>query len=248
MKRADVVVVGAGLAGLAARPGRRGRDGRWSSCEKAGGAGGRAQTTAAGKFRLNLGPHALYCGGPAERALRELDVPIAGRKPNATRRLCGGARRRARAAGRLPVAADHRAVRDCRPSWRPRKLLGGLARLDPEPLQRRDGRASGWPRDVRQPEVRALVGALVRVTSYAADHDRMSAGAALAPGAGRARQRRAATSTAAGRCWSTASAAPRRAPARRLLTGARADAVVSRRRARRRAPGRRHARSMPTRW
>ena len=78
MKRADVVVIGGGLAGLASAAwvARSGRS--VVVCEKAAATGGRAQTTTAGKFRLNLGPHALYCGGPAERVLRELGVPIAG--------------------------------------------------------------------------------------------------------------------------------------------------------------------------
>lgn len=177
-KRADVVVIGAGLAGLAAA-GWAARAGRSVIvCEKAAAAGGRAQTTAAGKFHLNLGPHALYCGGHAERALRELDVPISGRKPNAS----GGYAVARGAAHALPggflsllttglfgIAAKLEAA----------KLLGGLARLDPEPL--RTTPVNAWlARAVRQPEVRALLGALVRLTSYAADHERMSAGAALA--------------------------------------------------------------------
>ncbi|MFN8640874.1 MAG: hypothetical protein U0802_04140 [Candidatus Binatia bacterium] len=59
------------------------------------------------------------------------------------------------------------------------RLLGGLGRLDPAPLQHTA--VTDWlARAVRHDEVRALVGALVRVSSYAADHDRMSAGAALA--------------------------------------------------------------------
>lgn len=178
MDRADVVVIGGGLAGLAtaAWAARGGRS--VIVLEKAGAAGGRAQTTVAGQFRLNLGPHALYCDGHAERALRELGVPIAGRKPNAS----GGyavARATAHAlpggflslltTGLFGVAAKLETAR----------LLGGLGRIDSEPLQRTS--VDDWlARDVRQPEVRALVGALVRVSSYAADHAHMSAGAALA--------------------------------------------------------------------
>ncbi len=178
MKRADVVVVGAGLAGLAgaAWAARSGRS--VIVVEKAGGAGGRAQTTLAGKFRLNLGPHALYCDGPAERALRELDVPIAGRKPNAS----GGYAVARGAAHALPggfLSLLTTGLFGIPAKLETAKLLGSLARLDPDPLQ--GVTVNEWlARDVRQPEVRELLGALVRLTSYTADHDRMSAGAALA--------------------------------------------------------------------
>jgi hypothetical protein len=121
------------------------------------------RTTTAGKFRLNLGPHALYCGGPAERALRELDVPIAGSKPNAS----GGyavARGAAHALpGRVPLAAHHRVVRH------PRQARDGEAARRPgAPRSPRRSRAARWDewleRDLRQPEVRELIGALVRLT------------------------------------------------------------------------------------
>lgn len=177
-ERADVVVIGAGLAGLAAA-GWTARAGRSVVvCERAGAAGGRAQTTTAGQFKLNLGPRALYCGGPAERALRELEVPIAGRKPNAS----GGYAVARGVAHALPggfLSLLTTGLFGLPAKLETARLLGGLARLDPEPLQ---GTAvSDWLADsVRQPEVRALVGALVRVSSYAADHDRMSAGTALA--------------------------------------------------------------------
>ena len=177
MKRADVVVIGAGLAGLASAAwvARSGRS--VVVCEKAAATGGRAQTTTAGKFRLNLGPHALYCGGPAERALRELDVPIAGGKPNGN----GGYAVARGVAHALPggfLSLLTTGLFGIPAKLETAKLLGGLPRLDPAPLQGRT--VDEWlERDVRQPEVRELIGALVRLTSYASDHARMSAGAAL---------------------------------------------------------------------
>jgi phytoene dehydrogenase-like protein len=177
MKRADVVVIGAGLAGLASAAwvARSGRS--VVVCEKAAAAGGRAQTTTAGKFRLNLGPHALYCGGPAERALRELEVPIAGGKPNGN----GGYAVARGVAHALPggfLSLLTTGLFGIPAKLETAKLLGGLPRLDPAPLQGRT--VDEWlARDVRQPEVRELIGALVRLTSYASDHARMSAGAAL---------------------------------------------------------------------
>ncbi|MBX3026556.1 FAD-dependent oxidoreductase [bacterium] len=178
MDRADVVVIGAGIAGLAtaAWAARSGRS--VIVLEKAAAAGGRARTANAGPFRFNLGPHALYCGGPAERALDELGVPFTGRKPNAS----GGYAVARGAAHALPggfLSLLTTGLFGAAAKLETATLLGGLARLDPEPLQGTS--VDDWlARDVRHPGVRALVGALVRVSSYAADHQRMSAGAALA--------------------------------------------------------------------
>ncbi|HSP99578.1 MAG TPA: FAD-dependent oxidoreductase, partial [Candidatus Dormibacteraeota bacterium] len=222
MKR-DVVVIGAGLAGLAtaAWVARSGRS--VVVVEKAAGAGGRAQTTAAGKFRLNLGPHALYCGGPAEGALRELDVPIAGRKPNAT----GGYAVARGAAHALPggfLSLLTTGLFGVSAKLETAKLLSGLPRLDAEPLQATT--VNEWlARDVRQAEVRALVGGLVRLASYAADHDRMSAGTAIAQMQGALR--RGVRYLDGG--WQVLVDGLAQAAARAgatLLTGARADAVV----------------------
>lgn len=177
MDRVDVVVIGAGLAGLAtaAWTARTGRS--VIVLEKAGAAGGRAQTTAAGQFRINLGPHALYCGGPAEQGLRDLGVPISGGRPNAT----GGYAVARGVAHALPggfLSLLSTGLFGIAAKLETARLLGGLAKLDPEPLQQLT--VDDWlARDVRHPEVRALVGALVRVSSYVADQRQMSAGAAL---------------------------------------------------------------------
>src|SRR5262249_27503650 len=79
-----IVVVGGGLAGLAsaaylARAGRA-----VTVLERASALGGRAQTTQAGTFRLNLGPHALYRGAEAVQVLKDLDVPHRGGVPTAS--------------------------------------------------------------------------------------------------------------------------------------------------------------------
>lgn len=77
----DVIVVGGGLAGLtaaavAARAGRRVR-----VFERAPGLGGRAATHVEAGFSFNLGPHALYRGGPGLGVLRELGLEPKGSPP-----------------------------------------------------------------------------------------------------------------------------------------------------------------------
>ncbi len=81
--RFDVVVVGAGLSGLmcAAWLARRGAS--VAVLERASRVGGRALSPAVGDVAVNLGAHALYLGGPGERALRDLGVVLDGTKPSA---------------------------------------------------------------------------------------------------------------------------------------------------------------------
>jgi phytoene dehydrogenase-like protein len=68
------IVVGGGVAGLAAAT-YLARDGAHVTVlEHSASLGGRAATDTPSGFALNRGAHALYTGGPASSALRELDV------------------------------------------------------------------------------------------------------------------------------------------------------------------------------
>jgi hypothetical protein len=82
-ERCDVVVVGGGLGGLlcAARLARFGTNVR--VIERASRTGGRALSPMVGGVPMNLGAHALYLGGPAERMLRELGIGWSGFQPSA---------------------------------------------------------------------------------------------------------------------------------------------------------------------
>ncbi|HEX5735764.1 MAG TPA: FAD-dependent oxidoreductase [Blastocatellia bacterium] len=78
----DVIIIGGGLAGLAAATmlARSGRSVRLF--EQSATLGGRARTKEQGGFYLNLGPHALYRSGQANKILRELGVEPGGRVPS----------------------------------------------------------------------------------------------------------------------------------------------------------------------
>ncbi len=175
---ADVAVVGGGLGGLAAAT-YAARGGRSVVlCEKASALGGRAATTAVGDFRFNLGPHALYAGGHGSAVLRELGVAFRGGKPSAS----GGFAVARGAKHALPggfLSLLTTGLFGLPAKLETARLLAGFGRIDARPLGRVP--MSEWSdANVRHPDVRQLVAALVRVATYSHDPERLSAGAAIA--------------------------------------------------------------------
>src|SRR5216110_1064012 len=69
----DVIVIGGGLAGLAAGA-TAARGGASTLVLEAHQLGGRARTVERDGFTFNMGPHALYLGGPGTAVLRALGV------------------------------------------------------------------------------------------------------------------------------------------------------------------------------
>lgn len=176
-RSAEFVVIGAGLAGLAAAAylGRGGRS--VTVVEKASAPGGRAVTRQKSGFSMNLGPHALYLGGAGKPVLDELGVRIQGAPPSASGGYAfDGGRLHTLptgfgsllTTGLLPLPAKIEFAR----------LMTKLGTLDPAPLDRTP--VSTWiAQAARAPEVRRTLAGLIRVSTYTADLDTLSAGAAI---------------------------------------------------------------------
>lgn len=173
----NVVVIGGGLAGLAAANYLARGGARVTLLERSREAGGRARTGELGGARTNLGPHALYRGGPATRVLQELGVPVAGREP----RLHGAFAVRGEAAHTLPLGLGSLVTTSLLPLRAKLEVAGFLARL-----ARIDARAlaattvGAWlATTFSTGEARQLLEALLRLSTYSSDVARTSAGASL---------------------------------------------------------------------
>jgi len=174
----DTVVVGGGLAGLVAANLVADQGRSVAVLEARRRLGGRAASDDRAGHRFNLGPHALYLAGPGMAVLRRLGVEPTGGQPPSSGSLAwldGRLGLLPRGAGTLAATrllgpADKAAVG---------RLLGALPRLDPADVAGRS--AEAWIDGLTdRPRVRHLLGALVRLTTYAADLDVLAADVAVA--------------------------------------------------------------------
>jgi len=154
------IIIGGGPAGLLAASHLAGAGVSTTLLEARTGFGGRAASEREHGFLLNQGPHALYVGGPAMRELKALDIELPGWNPTAlmrsvfiregkTRRAPGGTV----ALGRW-IAAVARG-----------KMGEDLAGIS----------VNAWLDRSLDGAARETAAALIRVTTFVADHDRLSA-------------------------------------------------------------------------
>lgn len=172
-----VIVIGGGLAGLTAANflARAGR--QVALFEKSHLLGGRAITTEKNGIHFNLGPHALYQGGPATRILRELGVEFCGKSPKVDGSLAIKNGRKHTLPGSLMTMLTTRLFgRSAKLEMA--RLLAGFGRIDARTVNHLTVRE--WlDREFRNAEARQLVQALFRVSTYTNNPERQSAGAAI---------------------------------------------------------------------
>ncbi len=174
----DVAVVGGGLSGLvtAALLARGGASVRLF--EKASTLGGRASTQRDAGVRFNLGPHAVYLAGPAYAILRGLGVEPRGGVP----RIGGSFALHRGQLETLPggfFSLLTTGLLGLSAKMEIGRLLARLEAIDVGPLA--ETPLSEWiDAHLRDDTARQLARALFRVSTYANDDERQSAGAAFA--------------------------------------------------------------------
>ena len=168
-------VIGGGVAGLTAAAYLL-RDGESVIVvEKSRVCGGRARTRQREGFFFNQGPHALYCAGEARRTLQELRIPFAGARPPRGFALAGD---RTFPLPRGLATIWRSRMFSLKGKWAVTKFLTRLARVDSQQIAA-VGLADWLAGEVADQGARAFLAALFRVSTYAADQRRLSAGTAV---------------------------------------------------------------------
>jgi phytoene dehydrogenase-like protein len=161
----DVAIIGGGLAGLAAATHLARRGVHCVVFERSDSLGGRARTDREGGFAMNVGPHALYCNGPAEKVLRALEIPIPGRKVNASNAY-GIYRDELHALPGGFVSLLTTDAIDLVGKLELARFMTQLRMLDPKSL--RGLSAESWLAQISNEGVRRVITALTRVATYTA--------------------------------------------------------------------------------
>jgi phytoene dehydrogenase-like protein len=174
----NVAVIGGGLAGLTAANFLARAGFSVTLFEKSDNTGGRARTDVERGFHFNLGPHALYGGGAAIGILREFGVRFQGRAPATS----GGFAIDRGAKHTLPVGPFSlltSGLLDLGAKMEMARLLGAIGKINARRVERLSLRE--WAeREIKRESARRLFHSLIRVSTYADDPERQSAGAAIA--------------------------------------------------------------------
>jgi phytoene dehydrogenase-like protein len=167
-------VIGGGLAGLTAANALAQSGQKVTLLEQSQHLGGRAITRQEAGFQLNLGPHALYCGGPATRTFNEWKIRFEGHPPAQSR-------------GHLVYEGEKYPLITNTATLLKSPLFGFAEKLEAGNLLRLFSKGYAPRQTMREwicdhaksPKVRALASAITRLTTFSADLDHLSAAAAL---------------------------------------------------------------------
>lgn len=173
-----VIVVGGGLAGLTAANFAAKARCEVTLFEKSQAVGGRAATSEKSGVRFNLGPHALYRSGQAFKILRELGIEFTGGVPKVDGTLAiDGGRKHSLPGGTLSLMTT--SLFGLSAKLEAARVLTALPKIDAATINHLT--VNDWlSREIRNEDLRRLFGALFRLSTYANDSDRLSAGVALA--------------------------------------------------------------------
>ena len=172
----DVIVAGGGLAGLTAAATAT-QEGARVLVLEAHGTGGRARTVDRDGYLFNMGGHALYRGGAGMSVLHSLGITPEGAPPPLARyeALSGGRHHRLPSG---PTSLLRSGALTRRSKVQLARTLARLPRLQPTDLAGTS--VADWLERARlRPDARAVVEALIRLSTYSADVDEFSAGAAI---------------------------------------------------------------------
>lgn len=172
----DVVVIGGGLAGLSAAI-TAADAGRRVVLLDARPLGGRARSENRNGHTFNLGPHALYVGGPGHRLLRGFGIDPAGAPP-AVHGSLGLRRGRTGLLPSGPLSLLRTDLLRPRSKARVAAMLARLQRI--RAADHAHQTVNGWLSETGLPaDAAALVHLLVRVSTYVDAPDLLSAEAAI---------------------------------------------------------------------
>ncbi len=173
----NTAIIGGGIAGLTAAAYLARAGHTVTVFEKAQSLGGRARTESKQGFAFNLGPHALYRQGAGVAILHELGVEFSGKIAGTDGAFAiDQGRKHTMPGGAVSLLTT--SLLNLPAKMEAGKLLANFPKLDAAAFDHMTVRE--WlDQTIRQPKVQQLTQALLRVSSYANDPARQSAGAAI---------------------------------------------------------------------